>query len=48
MAGKVAWGLRLAAELPETQIRIFSGTVAGNVRAALRGTPLGTLLASSG
>ena len=48
MADKVAWGLRLAAELPGTEIRIFSGAVAGNLRAALEGAPLGTLIAGSG
>jgi len=47
MAGKVAWGLRLAAELPGTEVRIFSGAVAGNLRAALEGAPLGTLIAGS-
>ena len=48
MAGKVAWGLQLAAELPGTEIRIFSGAVAGNVRSALEGAALGTLIAGSG
>ena len=48
MAGKVAWGLQLAAELPGTEIRIFSGALAGNLRSALEGAALGTLIAGSG
>ena len=48
MADKVAWGLRLAAELPGTEVRIFSGAVAGNIRAALEGAPLGTRIAAGG
>ena len=44
MADKVDWGLRLAAEMPGVEVRIFSGSIAGNVRGALLGGSPGTLL----
>lgn len=44
MAGKVQAMLQLIEQLPQCQVRIFSGLEPGNVQAAIGGAPLGTLL----
>jgi isopentenyl phosphate kinase len=48
MADKVDWCLRLAARLPKSEIRIFSGLHPGSVRQALSGAALGTRIAPTG
>ena len=44
MASKVQQSLELVQQIPGLQVRIFSGEVAGNVRRALLGEALGTLI----
>jgi len=48
MADKVDWCLRLAARLPQSEVRIFSGRHPGNLRDALSGAALGTRIAPAG
>jgi isopentenyl phosphate kinase len=46
MRSKVEDMLALAASLPDASIRVFSGEIQGNVKAALAGQSLGTLISS--
>jgi len=46
MRAKVEDMLALAAALPDISIHIFSGEIQGNVKAALAGSPLGTVISS--
>lgn len=47
MADKVRQAIALCQNLPDAEVRIFSGEIPGNVLAALCRTPLGTLVQSS-
>lgn len=44
MAGKVQAMLDLVQQVPDCQVRVFSGLVPGNLSRALSGEPLGTLI----
>jgi isopentenyl phosphate kinase len=46
MAGKVQAMLSLVQQIPSCDVRIFSGLIPGNLRHALSGEPLGTLISS--
>jgi isopentenyl phosphate kinase len=46
MQDKVRWALAMSVADPGLQVRVFSGETPGNLRRALLGEPLGTLIAA--